>query len=118
VVATIPVGIDPEEVAVNPATNTIYVTNMDSGTVSVIRGQTKKVVATIPVGTSSFPEPRGVAVNPATDTIYVANQNDGTVSVISGRTNTVVATIPVGAPGTAEPVGVADNPRNQHHLCS
>src|SRR6266568_6428361 len=47
VTATIPVGSFPAGVAVNPRTNTIYVAN-DSGTVSVIRGRTNTVRATIP----------------------------------------------------------------------
>src|SRR6266567_7585506 len=38
---TIRVGTSPIGVAVNPATNVIYVTNRDDNTVSVISGQTK-----------------------------------------------------------------------------
>src|SRR6266581_4240266 len=91
VVATIPDGQGPFGVAVNPKTNTIYVTNPPSETVTVISGQTNTVVATIPVAGGL---PSGVAVNPKTNTIYVANAG-GMVSVISGQTNTVVATIPL-----------------------
>ena len=36
--STIPVGANPYGVAVNPVTNKIYVTNENSGTVSVING--------------------------------------------------------------------------------
>ena len=36
--ATIPVGTSPTEVATNPYTSTVYVTNQASGTVSVISG--------------------------------------------------------------------------------
>ena len=36
VIATIPVGGGPRAVAVNPKTNTVYVTNTDDGTVSVL----------------------------------------------------------------------------------
>jgi YVTN family beta-propeller protein len=84
-------------VAVNPATNTAYVTNYGSGTVSVIDEATNTVTANIAVGSG----PTGVAVNPATNTAYVTNYGSGTVSVIDEATNTVTATIPlpVGAVG-------------------
>jgi len=80
VVATIPVGQLPQGVAVNPATNKVYVANsVVPGTVSVINGQRNTVTATIPVGAAPF----GVAVNPKTGTVYVTNSGDGTVSVIA-----------------------------------
>ena len=62
--ATIGVGAGPSAVAVDPATDTGYVTNSSFGTVSVIDGSTNTVTATIPVGGN----PHGVAVDPATDT--------------------------------------------------
>ena len=93
VTATIPVGRVPQLAAVNPATNTVYVTNFGASTVSVINGQTNTVTATIRVGPAGS-EPYGVAVNPATNTAYVATLSK--VSVISGQTNTVTATIHVG----------------------
>ncbi len=86
----------------DPATDTVYVTDYYDGTVSVIDGATNTVTATIPVGSG----PDGVGVDPATDTVYVTNFNDGTVSVIDGATNTVTATIPVGL----QPFGVGVNP--------
>src|SRR5215472_745400 len=66
---TIPVGNAPDGIAVDPATNTVYETNQDGNSVSVINGQTDTVTATIGVGSS----PEGIAVDPATNTIYVAN---------------------------------------------
>jgi YVTN family beta-propeller protein len=115
VIATIPVGQGAEEVAVNPLTNTIYVTNGHSNTVSVIDGQTNAVTATIAVPGPYPADPEGVAVDPTTDTIYVANQYSDTVSVIDGQTNAVTANISVGhcsAPGycTSYPLGVAVDP--------
>src|SRR5579862_5906253 len=93
--ATISVGSSPNGVAVNPATNRIYVANRADNTVSVIDGRTYAVVATVPVG----PGPAGVAVNPATNRVYVANSTNaidvGSVTVIDGSTNAVIATIPV-----------------------
>lgn len=92
VVATDTVGTYPAGIAVNPASNTIYVTNHDSNTVSVINGANNTVIAAVPVGN----HPIAIGVNPVTNTIYVGNYGETTVSVISGVTNTVTATLTVG----------------------
>lgn len=91
VVATIPVGPGPGHIGVDSASNTIYVANYASATISVIDGATNTVVATIPVGFN----PWGVAVDSAMHRIYVSITT-GNVEVIDGITNTVIATIPVG----------------------
>jgi YVTN family beta-propeller protein len=57
-VATIPVGIRPQGVTVNPAGTRAYVTNEESHSVSVIDTASNTVAATIPV----FGGPFGVAV--------------------------------------------------------
>ncbi|MBI4382197.1 MAG: thrombospondin type 3 repeat-containing protein [candidate division NC10 bacterium] len=112
VIATVPVGSNPQDVAVNPITNRIYVANSGSNNVSVIDGATNTVVATVAVGTN----PIRVAVNPTTNQIYVNNWGGGscngadtlqsTTSVINGADNTVMATIPIGC----HPWGLAVNP--------
>jgi YVTN family beta-propeller protein len=94
VTATIPVGKQPGQVAVNPRTDKIYVTNFQGGSVSVINGRTHKVTATI----TGFSNPNAVAVNPRTDRVYVTDSTS-TVFVISGRTSKVSATIPVADAG-------------------
>jgi YVTN family beta-propeller protein len=90
--AIVPVGNLPAGVAVNQATDTIYVANLSDNTVSVINGKTCNASNTIgcsqappavPLGSS----PVGVAVNQATDTIYVLSPGTpSTVSVINGAT--------------------------------
>src|SRR5215468_438692 len=92
VTATVHVGGDPDGVAADPKTNTVYVTNISGNTVSVISGRTNTVTATVRVGSG----PDGVAVDPKSNTIYVANATSNTVSVISGQTNAVTATIRLG----------------------
>ena len=87
-------GKSPLAVAVNQATNTIYVLNPGTpGTVSVINGATcnasvtsgcGKTPPTVTVGNDNGVE--GLAVNQATDTIYAVNTGDNTVSVINGAT--------------------------------
>ncbi len=58
-VTNLTVGTDPQAVAVNPLTNTIYVANYGDGTMSVINGTTS-AVSSVTVGTG----PYAVAVNP------------------------------------------------------
>ena len=58
--ATVPVGKEPKRLAVDPGTHTVYVTNGDDNTVSVIDAATHTVTATVPVGK----QPAGVAVDP------------------------------------------------------
>ena len=61
------VDIGPVSVAVNPATNMVYVTKGDS-TVSVIDGSTNSVVKTLFVNGRLY----AITVNPTTNMIYVA----------------------------------------------
>jgi YVTN family beta-propeller protein len=77
----VPVGKRPYQVAVDPGSHTVYVTNDDDGTMSVIDASTRTVTATVPVGK----HPGGVAVDPGTHTVYVPNYSDNTVSVIESK---------------------------------
>ena len=83
---TAPVGSSPLAAAVDELTNTVYVTNGNDGTVSVLNGARcnarvtqgcGKPVATIKVGGFLV----AAAFNPATGTLYVASPN-GDVFVI------------------------------------
>jgi YVTN family beta-propeller protein len=81
-VSTTEVGRFPTAVAVNPATNQIYVVNFSSNNVTVIDGDTNQTT-TVAVGNY----PRAVAINPQTNQIYVANYLGNSVTVIDGDTN-------------------------------
>ncbi|XTP35521.1 YncE family protein [Mycobacterium sp. TJFP1] len=89
VTATVDIGNGPYAVAVDPGTHTVYVTNTEDNTVSVIDGTTHTVTATVPVGK----HPISVAVDPNAHTVYVVNYNDFNISVIDQATNTVTATM-------------------------
>ena len=102
VIATIPVGVEPNGVSVSPDGGRVYVANAISQNVSVINTASNTVIATIPVGI----EPTGVAVSPDGGRVYVVNSVSYNVSVINTATNTVIATIPVGT----EPVSVSITP--------
>ena len=102
VTATIEVGNGPDGAAVDPGAHTLYVTNVDDDTVSVIDEATGTVTGTVTVGGG----PLAVAADPTTHTAYVTNGGNGTVSVIDGPTGTVTAIITVGS----GPDGVAVDP--------
>jgi YVTN family beta-propeller protein len=88
--AQIDVGNDPNAIAINYATNTVYVTNYGSDSISVINGSDNtKIGEDIPIGK----DPQDIAINYATNTVYVANFVSNGVSVIDGATNKVVAGI-------------------------
>ena len=69
-----------------------YVTNVGSGSVSVIETATNSVLATVGVG----PSPHGIAISPDGARAYVASHTGTGVSVIQTATNTVQTTVPVG----------------------
>ena len=79
------VGTKPYAIAVNPATNKIYVANNASGNVTVFDGATF-TATTVADPTASGPI--ALAVNPVTNKIYVANYGSATVTVINGFMNT------------------------------
>ncbi len=95
-----PVGLNPQESVLDPATHTLYVadSHADDGqapgiddNVSVLDASTcnarvssgcNRIPPTVPAGDN----PGGIGLDLATDTIYVADGNDGKVSVINGAT--------------------------------
>ncbi len=82
-------GIGPSGVAYDSSNGYLYVTNLNSNSVSVINGASNTVIDTIAVGL----EPRGVAFDSSNGYLYVANYNSGTISIIA--TTTGSATYPV-----------------------
>ena len=120
--ATVTVGRGPIGLVVDPATDTIYVTNLGSGdTVSVIDGATcnasntsgcRQKPATVTVGQGPF----NAAFDAATRTVYVTNQLGHSVSMINARICNATATsgcgqkIPAVAVG-ASPIPVTVDPR-------
>jgi YVTN family beta-propeller protein len=95
--AEIPVGREPVCVAVHPRSGRTFVTNSDSGTVSVIDLKKLKVIGEIAVGT----EPEGCAITPSGQLLYVANHTSGTVSVINTGSRSVIDTVVLGGNPTA-----------------
>ena len=89
----IPVGSDPQTLAVTPDGTKVYVANFGASKVSVIKTATNTVVKTVLVGNKSY----GVAVTPDGTKVYVVNYGSNNVSVFHRPLGfTLVATIPVG----------------------
>ena len=88
-VKEIGVGKEPWCVAITPDDAKAYVTNMVSGTVSVLDAEDMKVIKTIKVGT----EPFGCVLTPDGKELFVANQSSNTVSVINTAQDKVIKTI-------------------------
>src|SRR5271169_3483921 len=105
-----------------------YITNYDSGNISVIDTVTNTVTATVNLGAANVvAHPWGVAVAPDGTKVYVTELNNVetdnkhptycSVAVIDTATNTVTATVPVGSYyidgiylTDANPYGVAVSP--------
>ena len=95
VVTSVSVPTPPQAVAVNPVTETVYVTEGGSS-VSAIDGAMSTVT---PIGVGFIPS--AIVVDPGTNMVYVANSGGNSVSVIDGdpntvTTNTVIKTLTVG----------------------
>jgi YVTN family beta-propeller protein len=99
-------GAIPVNVAVNPVTNQVYVSNQGSDTVAVFDGSTNRT-ATVTVGSSSQVNGTSINANPATNKIYVPNSFSNTVTVIDGSTN---ATTTISAGIGTDPNNLAINP--------
>ncbi len=83
---------NPRIIAVNDLTNKIYVTNRETGTVSVIDSNSGGSPKNIRVGEG----PGFIAVDSSHNKIYVANEDSNTVSVIDGNKDIEIGQISVG----------------------
>jgi len=84
-------GAGARGIAVNTATDTIYVANTEVNTVSVIDGSTCNASVQTGCGQEApvaavGVSPRRVAVNELTDTVYVTNAGSNSVTMLNGRT--------------------------------
>jgi YVTN family beta-propeller protein len=115
------VSVSPNSSKVYVAANCLFITNCGPNIVAVIDTATNTVIATIPVGISSFPV-GGVSVTPDGSKVYAANFADNSVSVIDTATNTVTASISVGsnpvAFGVFIPIPVPQSAPAAGNLCN
>jgi len=84
ILAVIRVGKAPHEIAVNQKTNKIFVINRDSQDVSVINGETNKVIQTFKPDIGNYATT--FALNPEENKLYIPNTNKGRVLVLNTET--------------------------------
>ena len=104
-VTNIATGAIPCAVAVNSATNRVYVVNHGDDSVTVVDAAMREVIATVKVGSL----PQGIAVDTKANRIYVANVHGDSISVIDGSSNRVVKTLSTGKNPYAIAVDQAGN---------
>jgi YVTN family beta-propeller protein len=86
------VGSGPDGIAIDLATDTLYVSNVTGDTVSVLDAATCNATVSSGCGTQrsrslrTGQSPQWVTVDQATDTLYVPNGNAGNMSVLNGAT--------------------------------
>ncbi|MGH9089501.1 MAG: YncE family protein [Acidimicrobiales bacterium] len=89
----VPVGLDPEGIAVHRRTGMAYVSCSRSNAVAVVDIDRLALVAEVPVGI----EPIDIAIDHQHDRVFTADARSDRVTVIDAATNQVTATIPVGS---------------------
>lgn len=82
-------GGGPSGVAIDAETGMIYVTNLESDSVSLIDARAAEEISTIDVEG----EPFGIALDANASRLYVANSRDDSISVIDTKENVVVETM-------------------------
>ncbi len=96
---SVPTGPRPAQIAINPQTNKVYVTNRGSlpasiGAVTVIDANTQTAFKIIELSAvDPVAEPGGVAVNPITNRVYVALAS-GQLVIIDGQSDKVIDAVP------------------------
>jgi DNA-binding beta-propeller fold protein YncE len=123
-VGSAPAGKGPSQLALDPATHTIYVANGNNDNGPSAGGDTVSVIdarhcnaqdvsrcqgpwPTVTVGNGRASDlPSGIAVDVRTDTVYVANVGANTVSVFNGATCNATVTSGCGQKPTEVPVGL------------
>lgn len=93
VLSTVPVGLEPEGVAVHPSTGLVYVANSGEGTVSVVEGGSYGLIQTI----DGLRRPSGLAIDEVAHRIYVSDYEAGCVVIVDAESNAIVGRVPVGS---------------------
>jgi len=81
-----PVGTDPEQLALSKDGRRLFVSNEDAATVSVVEAADARIVATVKVGG----EPEGVEVSPDGSVVYATSEEDGLVFAIDSAKATLI----------------------------
>jgi len=98
-----PIGVAVGGIAVDSATNTVYVANPGARQVTVIDGAKNTITTTVDTGVGTLPN--SVAVDESSDVVWVTDTN-GSVTAINGVTNTISNVVSLAG---GEPLSVAVN---------
>ncbi len=91
--ATLTLGEDTEGLGVDTVLRKAFITNLATGTLSVVDVDALQVIATIPVGAN----PRRLSSNAATNRVYFVNDTSpGKLTIVDAKTHAIVAAITVG----------------------
>jgi len=90
VIAAIPVGADPIDLADDPGSGFLFVTNAGNDNVTVIDGPSA-TVALPGLAVGSFPT--GIAYDPVNGEVYVADSGSDLITVLNATTDTTVTAI-------------------------
>ena len=101
VVATIPVGVNPQMVGVLQDGTRAYVVNQADSTVSVVNLNTNTVTAVIPVPATVHPNYIAVTAGTPTGKVYVTSPESQNMTVIRTDTDAVSTIIPLQGNGVS-----------------
>ncbi len=104
-IGSIPVGDEPEGVALSPDERFLYVTVEGEDKVAVIDVAARRVIARVPVGG----RPRSIAFSPDGARAYVTDELQGAVTEMDARAHKVLRTFALPGQG-ARPMGVVVSP--------
>jgi YVTN family beta-propeller protein len=102
---SVPVGMYPQTIGINPLTNKIYTVDEPDNEVIEIDGPTNTTTVIRLGPTPDRSLAAAIAINPVTNNIYAINVTNKNVYVIDGKTRAVI-TVPTGA----GPYALAVNP--------
>ena len=109
-VATVPAGTNPDGIAFEPATKTVWAFNGRSSNISVLDTASNTVVATVPVpGKPEFPQADGQG------SVFANIEDKNEIVKLDAASRKLVATWPL--PGCESPSGMAID-RDKHRLFS
>lgn len=80
------------EISINKATNKIYVLHYQDKSISVIDGNSKKVIVVISLAGA----PTSLAINESQNEIYVTDQTNNQLIIIDGNQNKIASSVKVG----------------------
>ena len=92
VTRVLPGGSDPEAFDISRDGSTLFVSNEDAGTASIVDVQSGKIRSTVKVGQ----EPEGVRVHPDGNSVWVTGETAHNVTIIDTKSGKVLGSIEVG----------------------